>query len=64
MVLDRVDKLRGDIFNLENGDFIAMKLHFGLPPKHDIEPAELTAGGLYAIFALVLVVVWLTFIHP
>ncbi len=41
-----------------------MKRHFGLPPKTDLEPAELTAGGLYAIFALALVVVWLAFIHP
>jgi hypothetical protein len=41
-----------------------MMRNFGHRPKPDLEPAELTAGGLYLIFAVVIVVVWLAFIHP
>lgn len=41
-----------------------MKRHFGHRPKPDLEPAELTAGGLYAIFVVVVIVLGLAFIHP
>jgi len=40
-----------------------MKRHFGLRPP-EIEPAELSAGALYAIFAIVVVVLWVTFTYP
>jgi len=39
-----------------------VKRHFGL--RGVIEPDEIRAGGLYAIFVLVVVVVGLAFIHP
>lgn len=41
-----------------------MKRNFGHHPKSDVEPAELTAGGLYAIFVATVLVLWLAFIHP
>ena len=39
-----------------------MKRHFGL--RVEIEPAEVYAGGAWAIFVLVIVVIGLAFIHP
>jgi hypothetical protein len=41
-----------------------MPRHFGVKKRIEIEPAELTAGALYAIFAVILLVLWLAFIHP
>ena len=41
-----------------------MKQNFGHRPKPDLEPAELTAGGLYLVFAILIVVLWLIFTHP
>jgi hypothetical protein len=40
-----------------------MKRHFGLRARPEVA-TELRAGAAYLIFAVMIVVVWLAFIHP